>query len=102
MPRLIGQRVLLKPLRTMPDKFIIYLDNKATAVLPGISLMAALSQNGRGITRRSVQGEPRSAVCGMGICQECRVTVNGVMCLACQTPVEAGMVVQTAMLTFSP
>jgi len=31
-------------------------------------------------------------LCGMGICFECRVTINGnAHQLACQTPVEAGM-----------
>jgi sarcosine oxidase subunit alpha len=35
---------------------------------------------------------PRTAVCGMGICFECRVTINGITHqLACQTPVVAGM-----------
>jgi aerobic-type carbon monoxide dehydrogenase small subunit (CoxS/CutS family) len=27
--------------------------------------------------RTSVTGEPRGALCGMGICFECRVTING-------------------------
>jgi sarcosine oxidase subunit alpha len=28
--------------------------------------------------RVSVQGRPRGPLCGMGICMECRATVNGV------------------------
>jgi predicted molibdopterin-dependent oxidoreductase YjgC len=45
-----------------------------------------------GATRQSVHGMPRTAVCGMGICFECRVTINGIAHqLACQTPVAAGM-----------
>ncbi|MBK8975529.1 MAG: (2Fe-2S)-binding protein [Planctomycetes bacterium] len=28
-------------------------------------------------TRRSVAGEPRTALCGMGVCFECRATVDG-------------------------
>ncbi len=27
--------------------------------------------------RRSVSGEPRGPLCGMGICYECRVTIDG-------------------------
>jgi predicted molibdopterin-dependent oxidoreductase YjgC len=27
--------------------------------------------------RRSISGEPRGPLCGMGICYECRVTING-------------------------
>jgi predicted molibdopterin-dependent oxidoreductase YjgC len=47
--------------------------------------------------RRSVGGEPRAPFCGMGSCQECRVTVNGrAHMLACQTVCESGMRVSTA------
>ncbi|WP_181574740.1 2Fe-2S iron-sulfur cluster-binding protein, partial [Serratia quinivorans] len=41
--------------------------------------------------RISVTGQPRAAFCGMGICQECRVTVNGLRRLACQTLCQPGM-----------
>ena len=45
-----------------------------------------------GATRQSVQGMPRTMLCGMGICFECRVTINCIANqLACQTPVAAGM-----------
>lgn len=46
--------------------------------------------------RRSVSGEPRGPLCGMGICFECRVTVNGQEHVkSCQAPCEAGMEVHT-------
>lgn len=47
-----------------------------------------------GIARRSVSGEMRAPFCGMGICQECRVTIDGQRRLACQTHCETGMVVE--------
>jgi succinate dehydrogenase/fumarate reductase-like Fe-S protein len=50
---------------------------------------------GLNATRTSVSGEPRSAVCGMGICQECRAQVNGRIRLACQTLCVPGMVVES-------
>jgi len=34
-------------------------------------------------------------VCGMGVCQECRVLVNGLSLLACQTLCAPGIVVQS-------
>lgn len=40
------------------------------------NLVALLARLGRP-ARRSVTGEPRAALCGMGVCYECRVTVNG-------------------------
>ena len=46
--------------------------------------------------RISVSGEPRSAVCGMGICFECRATVDGVTHQrTCLMRCRDGMVVET-------
>jgi sarcosine oxidase subunit alpha len=46
--------------------------------------------------RRSVSGQPRTPVCGMGVCMECRVTINGqTQSRSCQTLCESGMEVQT-------
>jgi len=47
-------------------------------------------------TRLSVTGMPRFAVCGMGVCQECRISINGqAHQLACQTKCQPGMVIET-------
>jgi sarcosine oxidase subunit alpha len=63
----------------------------------GVSLAAALLNAGVWDLRRSVEGTPRGPLCGMGICYECRVTVDGVAHRrACLLPVADGMVVQTA------
>lgn len=83
-------------MNTMADDITLHINQHAVTVPAGTSVMAALSMNGPGCTRFSVSGEPRSAVCGMGICQECRVQINGVQRLACQTVAAAGMDVQTA------
>ncbi|WP_430388831.1 2Fe-2S iron-sulfur cluster-binding protein [Dyella sp. 20L07] len=46
--------------------------------------------------RRSVDASTRAPLCGMGVCFECRVRVNGVAHVrACMTPVSEGMQVQT-------
>jgi D-hydroxyproline dehydrogenase subunit gamma len=46
--------------------------------------------------RRSVTGEPRTALCGMGICFECRATVNGTHHRrTCQLAYSEGMVVES-------
>ena len=47
-------------------------------VAPGTSVAAALMNSGRSQFRRSVDGETRGPVCGMGICYECRVSIDGV------------------------
>ncbi len=44
----------------------------------------------------SVSGEPRTALCGMGICFECRATVDGVRHRrTCQLSCREGMVVES-------
>src|SRR5437899_12801261 len=48
------------------------------------------------ILRRSVNGEPRGPLCGMGICFECRVAIDGEPHrLSCQTPCKPGMTICT-------
>ena len=57
---------------------------------------AAVLQAGVVSFRRSVTGEARGPLCGMGICFECRVTVNGAAHVrSCQTLCEDGMDVRT-------
>lgn len=61
--------------------------------VPGaVSLAAALLNAGHAAFRRSVNGEPRGPVCGMGTCHECRVTIDGTTGRrACLEPVREGM-----------
>jgi aerobic-type carbon monoxide dehydrogenase small subunit (CoxS/CutS family) len=61
----------------------------------GQSLGAALIASGRVALRKSPGGAPRGLYCGIGVCQECRVVVDGEVVRACVTPVAAGMRVQT-------
>lgn len=59
-----------------------------------VSLATALLNAGHPAFRRSVAGEPRAPVCGMGICFECRVTIDGIPGRrACLEPVRDGMTV---------
>lgn len=47
-------------------------------------------------TRTSVGGQPRAAFCGMGVCQECRMTIDArAHVLACQTVCRDGMAIRT-------
>ncbi len=61
----------------MRDTVTIHIDGQAMHVARGTSVAAAIMIGG-GFCRTSVQGDPRTAVCGMGICFECRAAVNGV------------------------
>jgi sarcosine oxidase subunit alpha len=74
----------------------IRVDGRPVEAAAGASLAAALLDAGVTAFRASVGGEPRGPVCGMGICHECRVTVNGVAHRrACLEPVVDGMDVVT-------
>ncbi len=64
-------------------------------VAAGTSVAAAMMMVGEPC-RFSASGEPRWPLCGMGICMECRATVNGALHQrTCQLVCSAGMVVVT-------
>jgi D-hydroxyproline dehydrogenase subunit gamma len=64
-------------------------------VEPGTTVAAAAMLAGQPC-RVSVGGAPRGPLCGMGICFECRMTINGrVHCRTCQILCEPGMEVKT-------
>lgn len=66
------------------------------SVREGTTVAAALLDLGMLGFRKSVTGEPRGPVCGMGICFECRVTIDGAPHeRSCMVPVRNGMVVKT-------
>ena len=71
--------------------------NGAPVKVPaGTIVAAAIALAGLDRFRRSVTGEARGPLCGMGICMECRVTINGrPLCRSCQTLCVAGMEVRT-------
>lgn len=65
-------------------------------VAAGSSVAAALAQQPPGHARRSASGQWRAPLCGMGVCHECRVWVDGRERLACQTVCEDGMHITTS------
>ena len=73
----------------------IHADGVRLQVAPGTSVAAALAQVPHGRTRTSVTGQPRAPLCGMGVCHECRVRIDGRTRLACQTLCTEGMLVHT-------
>jgi predicted molibdopterin-dependent oxidoreductase YjgC len=83
----------------MPDRdpsCSVTVDGVAVAVPAGSNVAAAIVAAGALCTRLSVTGERRFAFCGIGQCQECRVTIDGrADRLACRTACAAGMAVVT-------
>jgi hypothetical protein len=56
--------------------FSITINGKPIRVHAGMTVAAAIVQADVA-SRRSVQGEPRQPLCGMGICYECRAQLDG-------------------------
>jgi len=79
----------------MPDSVTIHVNGLSVQVESESMVSAALLKAGVPC-RRSVTGEPRTALCGMGICFECRATVNGTPHRrTCQLICREGMVVES-------
>ena len=62
----------------MPDAITLSINGKPATASAGTTLAAAILNSGCSVFRRSVSGEARAPLCGMGICFECRVRVDGV------------------------
>jgi hypothetical protein len=75
----------------------IIVDGERVAAYQGESVAAALIASGRQVFRRTARHDsPRGVFCGMGICFDCLMTVNGVRNVrTCVTPVEPEMRVET-------
>jgi D-hydroxyproline dehydrogenase subunit gamma len=70
-------------------------NGREVRVRAGATVAAAIVSAGEHC-RISVSGEPRAPLCGMGICMECRATVDGAMHVrTCQMAVRDGMTVVT-------
>jgi sarcosine oxidase subunit alpha len=80
----------------MAETVRLSINGRALAVTPGTTIAAAILIGNGPAFRRSITGEPRGPLCGMGICFECRAMVNGQLHRrTCQTLVCDGMEVVT-------
>ena len=79
----------------MSSQLTVTVNGAVVSVSSGTTVAVAMALAGRAC-RTSVSGEPRGPLCGMGICFECRVVINGIRhCRSCQILCEAGMDVRT-------
>ena len=75
---------------------VLTVNGRRVTVESGAMVSTAVADAGVSGFRRSVTGEPRAPLCGMGICFECRVTIDGRQhCRSCQIPCVEGMEVRT-------
>jgi len=79
----------------MSARVQITLDGAVVEVPDGISLAAAIAHAGQTF-RRSIGGDRRAPFCGMGVCFECRVCIDGkAHQRSCMVMVRGGMQVCT-------
>ena len=75
----------------------ISFDGREIEALPGETVAAALAAAGIVAVRQARSGAPRGPFCGMGVCFDCLVTVDGRPSQrACLTKVEAGMDIRSS------
>ena len=73
-------------------------DGEAIAFVAGDTLAACLMRSGRLATRRSRLGDLRGIFCGIGICNDCLLAVDGVPNVrACVTVARDGLKVETGI-----
>ncbi|MGC1452512.1 MAG: (2Fe-2S)-binding protein [Candidatus Sulfotelmatobacter sp.] len=80
---------------SMSNPVTLSVNGSPVNVLAGTTVAVAVALAGQAC-RTSVTGESRGPLCGMGICYECRVSINGVPHRrSCQIRCEPGMKVNT-------
>jgi len=81
--------------RADQDTIALTVNGREARVRAGASVAVAIVSAGVPC-RISVSGEPRAPLCGMGICMECRATVDGTPHVrTCQLAARSGMTVVT-------
>ncbi len=77
---------------------VVTIDGAEVPARDGDTVAALLVRGGRTSWRRTRTGDrPRGLFCGMGACQDCLVTIDGVEGVrACLTPVVPGMAISTS------
>jgi sarcosine oxidase subunit alpha len=79
----------------LSDSVTITINGRSFKAQAGAVVSAALLTAGIPC-RRSRTGQPRTALCGMGICFDCRATVDGVPHRrTCQLLCRSGMTIET-------
>jgi D-hydroxyproline dehydrogenase subunit gamma len=61
----------------MADSIRIFVDGEPMEVAAGVTVAAAVASREDPTTRTSRGGDRRAPLCGMGVCFECRVEIDG-------------------------
>jgi len=90
-----GERGMSEGVTATGEPVTIHFAGRTIETMTGQSVLAALVSAGEKVCRTTAAGEPRGMFCGMGVCQECIVDVDGAgNQRACMTSVRDGMIVE--------
>ena len=90
------QRRLRRRPAVDPGRCTVLVDGVPVYALTGQSVAATLVQAGIWrFHRHPISGEPRGPYCGMGVCFECELNIDGLTRRACLVEVQASMAVTT-------
>ncbi len=79
-----------------PERFEITVDGRPVAAREGWTIAEAMLAGGNRTCRETRSQAPRGVFCGMGVCYECRMVVNGAPNVrTCMTPAAPGCKVET-------
>jgi predicted molibdopterin-dependent oxidoreductase YjgC len=88
----MGRRLELGPGLARGRQLTLTLDGAAVTAYEGETVATVLLAEGRIATRTTPGGEPRGVFCGMGVCFDCLVVVDGIPnTRACMTEAREGM-----------
>jgi D-hydroxyproline dehydrogenase subunit gamma len=91
----MGRRLALGPGLQRGSQLTFTLDGGSVTAYEGETVAAVLLAEGFIATRTTPAGEPRGVFCGMGVCFDCLVIIDGVPnTRACMTQVQEGMEVR--------
>lgn len=68
-------------------------DGKVVMAASGETVAAALAVAGELALRQTRDGDRRGPFCGMGVCHECLVSIDGLTARACMTEARPGMII---------
>lgn len=85
------------PLATRGEPITVLVDGRSVSAYSGETVAALLLAEGiRTFRHTASRHEPRSIFCGMGICYDCLVTIDGAPDIrACMTTLTPGMAIET-------
>jgi D-hydroxyproline dehydrogenase subunit gamma len=91
----VGRRLDLPPGLSRGPRLTLTLDGAPVTAYEGETVATLLLAEGHIATRTTPGGEPRGVFCGMGVCFDCLVVVDGIPnTRACMTQVREGMEVR--------